>query len=215
VTNDDPMGRSQPPPSSELLNAYVAENAGKYTDEAMYEALVKAGHPPDDVRAAIASASSHLRPQTAAPRAIRAIVIAYIAVFALLSVGMLLNTRATSGPLMPTALGGIGILAASLFAAFLASLVWLASRRIFIFLILLMIGGYGLGALAQSADTVPVGIVTLVLVAGGVILVFRTPKSLTGRGETALAVLMAVPILLLLGVAGICVASGLPIPGAA
>ena len=207
-----PAGGSDPGTSgrSAELDAYVAANAGRFTDDVLYSTLVAAGHPPEDVRLALASASSHLRLQSAAPQAVRRILMAYVAVFALLSAGMLLNGR-PAGYLMPSPEAGIQILAWSLGVTLVASLIWVASRRFFGVLALALVVAYGLGARSASGWLSLVGLVT-VLVIGGVVLL-RQPRRVVIGGEASLALLLAVPILMLVVVAGICVVSGLPIPG--
>lgn len=202
-------GSPRSAPQSDL-DAYVAANTGRFTDDALYATLVAAGHSPEDVRSALARAST-LRPQRAAPRAVRTIVIAYVAVFALLSIGMMLNGR-TRGYLMPDASGGIGLLAMSLGFAFVASLVWVASRRVFGILILITIAGYGLLALTSAGGSPLFGLVVVLVFGGGALLILRR-KTVAGGGQPDMAVLLVLPMLLLIGVAGICVASGLPIPG--
>lgn len=192
------------------LDGYVAANAGKFTDEILYATLVAAGHPPEDVRSALASASAKLRSQSAAPQAVRRILVAYIGVFALLSVGMLLNHR-PPGYLTPTAWGGIQILAGSLGFAVVASLVWVASRAFFGVLILALIVAYALGA-STAGGWLALGGLATVLVIGGVV-IRRQPRQPGAGAEASLALLLAIPMLMLIGVAGICVASGLPIPG--
>jgi len=213
----DPAGGSDPGTpaasgGSAELDAYVAANAGTFTDDVLYSVLVAAGHPPEDVRLALASASTHLRPHSAAPQAVRRILAAYVAVFALLSAGMLLNGR-PAGYLMPSTEGGIQILAGSLGVALVASLVWVASRRLFGVFVLALVVAYGLGAALRSGWLSLIGLVT-VLVMGGVVLM-RQPRRVGIGGEASLALLLAIPVLMLLVVAGICVASGLPIPGGA
>jgi hypothetical protein len=213
----DPAGGSDPgtPATSSRsaeLDAYVAANAGRYTDDVLYSTLVAAGHRPEDVRSALASASSDLRPKSAAPQAVRRILVAYVAVFALLSTGMLLNGR-PAGYLMPTPDAGIQILAWSLGVTLVASLVWVASRRFFGVLVLALVVAYALGAASQSGWLSLIGLVT-VSVVGGVVLL-RQPRRVGIGGEASLALLLAIPVLMLLAVAGICVASGLPIPGRA
>jgi len=208
----------QPPPVSESapeagtiddLDAYVAANAGRFTDEVLYSTLVAAGHAPEDVRAALARASASLRPRSAAPRAVLRILLSYGAVFALLSAGMLLNGR-PAGYLMPNAEEGIRILAVSLGVALVASLIWVASRRFFALCALALFVAYVLGATVGSGLLALLSLVA-VLVIGGVALV-RQPR-VSGIGQASLALLLAIPLLMLLVVGGICLASGLPIPG--
>ena len=198
--------------SRPALEAYVAANAGKYTDEALLDTLVAAGYPLADVRTALAGAASHLRPQRTGPRAFRAVILAYAVVFTLLSAGMLLNSR-SRGYLMPDPEGGIRILALALGVAFVASLIWVASRRLFVILILLGIALYGLTAITQGGDSIVVALAAIVLGLGGTIALLRRPPEAGTRRQTELSLLLALPVILLLGVGGICVASGLPIPG--
>jgi hypothetical protein len=195
------------------LDAYVAENTGRYTDDALYQTLVEAGYPADDVRAALTRASAGHRPRRTGPRAVRTIVIAYVVVFALLSVGMLLNSR-PAGHFMPSGPGGIPILAVALGFAFFASLVWVASRRVFAAIVLVVVGLYALAAVTGGGGGLLIGVAMAALAVGGIVVILRT-KSVNTGGEPELALLLAIPIILLLGVGGICVASGLPIPGTA
>jgi hypothetical protein len=212
MTNlSDPPGSDPAPPPSDL-DAYVAANQDRFTDEVLYSTLVAAGHAPDDVRAALARAATE-QPPRPAPRAVRTILIAYVVVFALLSIGMLLNGR-TGGYLMPDATGGIALLAGSLGVAFVLSLVWVASRRLFAMLILLSFVAYGVAVLASGGSSPLVGIVIVIVFAGGLVLMLRR-KIVGGSGETDIAILLVLPMLLLIGIAGICLASGLPIPGSA
>ena len=200
-------------PARADLDAYVAANAGRYTDDVLYQTLVAAGYPAADVRAALARASAGHRPQRTGPRAVRTILVAYVAVFALLSVGMLLNSR-PAGYLMPSGAGGIPILAGALGFAFVVSLVWVGSRRLFAMLVLAVVGLYAVAALSGGGGGLVMGLVLAGLAVGGVVVILRA-KPVDAGHEPALALLLVVPILLLLGVGGICVASGLPIPGSA
>jgi hypothetical protein len=195
------------------LDAYVAANTGTYTDDVLYQTLVEAGYPADDVRAALARASAGHRPQRTGSRAARIILVAYVAVFAVLSLGMLLNSR-PAGHLMPSGPAAIPILAGALGLAFAASLVWVASRRLSALLILLVVGLYALAALTGGGGGLLIGVVLAILAVGGIVAILRVRNVNTGR-EPDLALLLVIPTLLLLGVAGICVASGLPIPGTA
>ena len=95
----------------------------------------------------------------------------------------------------------------------MASLVWVASRRFFGLFVLALVAAYGLGAFARSGWLSLIGLVT-VLVVGGVVL-RRQPRRLGTGGEASLALLLAIPVLMLVVVAGICVASGMPVPGGA
>lgn len=200
------------PTSPNALDAYVAANAARYTEEALYSTLVAAGYPADDVRAALANAAANLRPQRTGTRAVRTILVGYVAVFALLSAGMLLNHR-SGGPLMPNAEGGIGILAMSLGVCFAASLIWVASRRLFVIIFLIFIALYGAGALTSGGGSSVISLIIVAFAIGGVVVLLRRPQPARVVGEPELGLLLLLPVILLLGVAGICVASGLPIPG--
>jgi hypothetical protein len=196
------------------LDAYVTANAGRFTDDALYGALVAAGHSPDEARAALARGRT-LTPERAAPRARRTILIAYFGVFALLSIGMLLNGRGR-GYLMPDAAGGIALLAGSLGVALVASLVWVASRQLFTLFVALIIVAYALLAITSGAGGLPLGLVIVFVIGGGfVFLARRRSAGISGGGavQTDIAVLLLLPMLLLIAIAGICVASGMPIPG--
>lgn len=197
------------------LDAYIAANAGRFTEDALTKALVAAGHSPEDVRAALARTSAQRSPSPA-PRAVRTILISYVAVFALLSLGMLLNGR-PAGHLMPDAAGGIGLLALSLGAAFVTSLVWVATRRGF----LILAGVAFVASLVSGSGSGLVGLIIFFVLAGGALLALRRMtaggggSAVRGGGQPAMAVLLALPMLLLIGIAGTCLASGLPVPGGA
>jgi len=206
------------PASRADLDAYLAANSGRFTDEALYATLVAAGHAPDDVRAGLKRAWA-LRRESPTQRARRTILIAYFGVFAVLSIGMLLNGRGR-GYLMPDAAGGIALLAGSLGVALVASFVWVASRRLFGLLILLLVVAYGVSALASGAGAVPLSLLIVLVFGGGLVLLGRRKGSgIAGVGgggvETDIGVLLVLPLLLLIGIAGLCLASGLPIPGSA
>jgi hypothetical protein len=94
-----------------------------------------------------------------------------------------------------------------------ASLIWVASRRWFSLCAAALFVAWALGASTSSGLVALVGLV-IVLVVGGVVLV-RQPRQPAIGGEATLALLLAIPMLMLVVVAGICVVSGLPIPGGA
>ena len=79
-------------PTDPAMQAYIQANAGRFTDEALVDALVQAGHDPAAARAAVAAAaagSAGPSGPTSRSKAVRSIVIAYVAAFAILSIGML------------------------------------------------------------------------------------------------------------------------------
>lgn len=216
----EPVGG--PPPAgvaapTDALRRYIAQQGGTFTDEALTAKLLAAGHPEADVRSALAE---HRAEQGAGPtrkRAIRVIVIAYVGIYALLSIGMLANGR-PPGHLMPDAGGGIVILTGTLIAAFVASMLWVASRwafgiLFFGLLTLATIGG-ATSSFAYPGYWSPIVFVPPAIGILGLIWLLRRGRP-AGRGMVALEVLLAIPIVLLVGVAGACLATGLPIPGGA
>jgi hypothetical protein len=206
-------GSGTPPdtgPTDEKLRAYVDANAGRYTDAAIAAELIKAGYAPDAIRAALADAAARglaIRPVS---RAVRTILAAYGITFAILSLGMLANSSNLGGHLMPDASGGIVLLAGSLAVAFVISLIWVASRRLFVIGAAVLLGLSGAVAISSVQ-----GLVMLAVAIGVVVVALRTASSPGSRATETLGVLLVVPLLLLLVVGGICVASGLPIPRAA
>jgi len=196
-------------PTDPAMQAYIQANAGRFTDDALVEALVQAGHDPAEARAAVAAASVGQAGPSSRSKAVRSIVIAYIAVFAILSVGMLLNSGQNAGGLLPSGAGGIGVLAVSLGVAFGLSMIWIASRRAFLVGLAVILGLIGAGTLASSGIY---GAIPLAIAIGIVIVVFRSAPAPAGPSTTTVGVLLVIPLLLLLAVGGACVASGLPIP---
>lgn len=210
----DQAPNSWPTPGSDPIDAYIAANEGRFTDEALTAALVAAGHAPEAIAAGLARARTRARatqPQNR-PKAVRAILIAYGAVFAILSVGMLLNT-APRGAYVPPALGGIVVLGVTLLVALALSAIWLATQRGFAIIVLIVVALGSLGGLTAGGGAGPVALaVTVGSIALAVVLIRRGSKG-TAAAESALGVLLALPVILLLVVAGACVATGLPIPG--
>jgi hypothetical protein len=143
-------------------------------------------------------------------RAVKAILAAYVITFAILSLGMLANAGKGFGSYMPDATGGIAILAVSLVVAFAASLFWVASRRLFAIGAAVILGLTGAGSLGSGIT----GLAMIALAVGIGVVAVRTSSAPGAPTTTTLGVLLVVPVLLLLVVGGICVASGLPIPRA-
>lgn len=213
MTSETP-GPGTPPeegPTTANLQAYVDANAGRFTDAAITAQLTGAGYAPDAIRAALADAAKRgiAAPQTG--RAVRTILAAYIVTFAVLSLGMFVNAGKSFGNYMPDATGGIVILGTSLGVAFVASLIWVASRRAFALVIALIVGLVGIASLTGSG-IMSVAILALAVVIAVVAL--RTSSPPSERTTAALSTLLVVPVILLLVVGGICVVSGLPIPRA-
>ena len=160
MTSQDPNQADQPPvggpptsPAGASLDAYLAANRGRYTDEALADSARAAGH----TDAAISAAMKRLGTGAAEPvrpRARRIVILAYVLTFVVLVAGMALNNP------VYIAIGG---------------LVLLVSLLIGLGLSLLMVRSAGPAA--------------------------------------ALPAILAGPVIVLLILAGICVATGLPIRG--
>ena len=194
-------------PTAAKLQAYVDANAGRYTDAAIIAELTRAGYAEDDVRAALATVA---RRETATPptrRAMWTILAAYAITFAVLSLGMLSN--AGEFRYLPDATGSIVILAISLAVALLLSLAWVGSRRGTMLLLALLLGLLGASLLGTGGV---IGAVFLGLAIVFVVLAFRTTPKPSRRSRETLGALLSLPVVLLVLVAGICVATGLPIP---
>ena len=196
-------------PTAEGLKAYVDANYGRFTDEAITGELLRAGYAPDDIRVAIQEAArSSVAPPTR--RAIGVILTAYAVTFAILSLGMLANTYRGGGCCAPDAAGGIIILAGSLGFALLISLMWVGSRRLAGVLFAILLGFYGM-ALLTGGSTLA-GLVVIGIAVGLIALVLRRNPAPRRRSAATLGALLSVPVILLVIVAGLCVATGLPIP---
>ena len=195
----------------ERLKAYVDANAGRFTDEAITAELTRAGYAAEDIRAALAEGR---RPAVAPPtrRAVVTILAAYGVTFALLSLGMLVNTyRVQYGP---DAIGGIMVLAGSLGFALLLSFAWVGSRRVAGLILAAFLGFVGVGWLSTTGGGDLIGFVILGIAIGLAVLAFRRGPAPTTRSTATFGVLLSVPVILLVIVAGLCIATGMPIPRA-
>lgn len=158
TTSGEP-GAPDAPDDLRMLDGYIAEHAGKYADEALVAALVRAGHSENDARTALAAARERDTGGVTGGRVAGIIIAAYVGTFLVLAVGMLSNMTDTTW---------IAILLISLGIALAVSLRSVGSRS-------------------------------------------RRLRSGSTRA-TSFAVFFGLPVLLLIVVAGLCVASGLPIP---
>jgi hypothetical protein len=214
-------GDEAPPAGAPELETYIRENRAAFTEAALRRQALAAGHPPEAIEAALTATRDASRPVDRG-RVVRNLFLAYLAVYLVLDVLMLVNpANVTSGLLGDARAIGIIFLSVALGGAFVASLVWVASRRLFIGLVG---GGIAISSLSSLAANLRgdlplvanvVGVAITLLIAGaGVALavaaarVGRTPAPAAPSSE----LLIVVPILLLLAVGGTCVASGLPIP---
>lgn len=231
-----PTGAAPPPPerdaapappessaaqagSTSQLAQYFAANRARFTEEALADSARKSGHSDATIQAAMAESRAAEATEPLRGRAIRAIVIAYLAIYALLSFGMLANSGQPAGYLMPSAAGGIVILTGSLVVTFVASMIWVASRRAFGFLFFLGLTLWafplGMSFVANPEFNTPAVLIPTAIGILGMIWLWRGRNAGATGGQPGMEVLLVVPILLLLGVAGLCVATGLPIPRAA
>ncbi|MEW5990750.1 MAG: hypothetical protein AB1736_05305 [Chloroflexota bacterium] len=203
------------PPDVSALARYFIANRAKYTDEALAAEARRQGHSEATIQAALAQSGTSDASPDVRNRALRRILVSYLVTYALLDLGMLLNTR-PQGYLMPSPTGGIGILTISLVVAFVISMIWVASRRVFG---LLFFVGLILSSIQSVQGILYGGLqylspITLIPAAIGAIGLAWLWRSRGGaNGAPGFEALLVVPLLILLGVAGICVASGLPIPG--
>jgi hypothetical protein len=202
-----------PGPTTPLLD-YVRANRDAYTEDSLRRAALAAGNAPADVDAAIAAARRG-EPQAAdRGRAARTIFLWYLGVFVVLTVLMAVNQANAPAGRGEAQEAGIRVLAISMGAAFVASLVWIASRRAFVAVIGALVAIAGLGSLVSSfsSSSMPSG---LVQVAVGIAIILAAARLRARPGVPArpsMELLMVLPMLTLLAVGGICVASGLPIP---
>jgi hypothetical protein len=214
-------GDDAAPAGASELETYIRANRVRFTEDALRRQALAAGHPPSVVEAALAATRDAGAPVDRG-RIVRNVFLTYLAVYLALDFLMLVNpANVTGGFLGDTRAIGILILSMALGAAFIASLVWVASRRLFIGLVGAAIAISTLTSLPSSllvdspllASVVRIA-VTLLIVAAGVGLAIAAAR--VGRTTTPASpsteLLMVVPILLLLAVGGACLASGLPIP---
>jgi hypothetical protein len=212
-----PVSAPPPPADTTPLLDYFRANRDAYTEDALRHAALVAGNAPADVEAAIVAT----RPSPAAPVdrgiAVRNVFLWYLGVFSVLTVLMLINpSNANSGGFFGDVRPlGVTILAGSLGLAFIASLVWIASRRVFIALVGVYVVFTGVtmvnssAALNMLSGAVFLGIGFVIIVAAWKV---GARPGVPAAPSTSL--LMLVPMLMLLAVGGMCVASGLPLPRA-
>lgn len=209
--SDQPQrpAREGPAGSETDLEAYMRANRAALTEEALRRAALAAGHTPEAVAAALtATRDQSVPPATGA--VVRRVFVIYLAVYVILDVLMLVNpANQGSGFLGDARALGIVILSVALGAGFIASLVWIANRRAFWFMIGLLLAVSGLTSMANNGVA---GIVSLV--AGGVLIGLTVLLARRGGSTSTPSreLLLSMPLLILLVVGGACVASGLPIP---
>jgi hypothetical protein len=189
------------------LGVYLGANWGRYSEAALREQALAQGHAPEAVDAAMAEVRARQAPVSARGRGVaRTILIAYGATFLVLTAGMLLNT--TYDDHLFSAGAGVFVLGIALVLGLVVSSVWVVSRRGFVVALGAVVALVALtgGFMAEPLGFVLLAVAAVFVVAG--LAVRRTPLQVT----SSTALLLSVPMLILLVVGGICVASGLPIP---
>ena len=199
-------------PRASALEVYVREHRASYTEDALRQQALAAGHPAAAIEAALLATRQVSKPSHGR-RATRNTFLAYLGVYLVLDVGMVLNPSNNTGGFFGNTTGlGILILSVTLGAGFVGSLVWIASRRLFAILAGICIVFIGL---LMVASNLLLGAVTG---GAGALLVVAALRYGHGSAGTAagpspsMQLLVSIPILFLLAVGGICLASGLPIP---
>ena len=214
--NDGTPGPATPPtqaaeaplPGESPMDAYVRQNHLRYSEAAMRQALLAAGNQPEAVERALARYRGDPGSADAGRRSRRILLFIYLGVFALLSVGMLLNASEFGGQ----AYGSIGLAifvwAIVVAAGYGISMIWVASRRVGLLLAGLVVALYGL-SLLNGGGFAGVVVIIIGLVPVGAAIAFgdRVDRGLS----TSLPVLLSVPILIILALGGACVATGLPL----
>jgi len=212
AAQDEPATAEHPPvPAADgALEAYIRENRASYTEPALRAAAIAAGHRPADVDAAL-TATRGPAAVVDRGRAVRNVFLAYLGVYLVLDVLMLINPANQGEGFLGDVRGlGIVILSVALGAGFVASLVWIASPRAFWFLLGCGIVVYGVSLMTGYQ---PALVLTLGVSAIGIAILAGAPvyKGQPGRAPSV-ELVMSIPLLILLAVGGVCVASGLPIP---
>jgi hypothetical protein len=213
----DPKDTAASPVEPADLETYIRVNRAAFTEDVLRRQALAAGHAPEAVEAALA-ATRPARGFADRGRVARNLFAVYLAVYLILDVLMLINPANNRGSGFLGDIRGIGIvfLSMALGAAFVASLIWVASRRLFIGLV-------GIGIAVTSLTTVvsalgagaTVGVVLAIAGIGvGAAVAFAAARVARSGAPASPSVelLMVMPILLLLAVGGSCVLSGLPIP---
>ncbi len=198
-----------PPPGENPLDAYVRQNHLRYSEVAMRQALLAAGNQPDVVERALARYRGDPGSAGAGRRAAKLLLFIYLGVFALLSVGMVLNVNAQSGGAYGSALLAIIVWGIVVAAGYGLSMIWVRSRRVGLGLGGLVVAMIGLSLMggAGIAGVVVIG-VGIAMVGAAMAFGERIDEGLSNSAP----VLLSVPLLILLALGGACIATGLPVP---
>jgi hypothetical protein len=194
------------------LEAYIRANRGLYTEAALRSQALAAGHSPDAVDAALA-ATRDLQQPVNVGRVVRRVFLIYLAVYLILDALIFINPANRDSGFLGDLRGiGILILSLALGGGFVASLVWIASRRGFFFVIGCGLVLYGISLLTGYQPTLFVALVVVGLGMALALAALRYRRTSAARSGVSVELLMLMPLLILLAVGGACVVSGLPIP---
>jgi hypothetical protein len=211
--NDTSASRGEPSD----LETYIRLNRRGVTEDVLRRQALAAGHSREAVEAALAATRSAGDPVDRG-RVTRNLFVMYLAVYLILDGLILINPANNRGSGFLGDVRGIGILVLSmaLGAAFVASLIWVTSRRRFIGLVGIGIAVMSLTTVASALGADAPGAILIPIAGVGVGAALAFAAARVGRSgpppSPSAELLMVVPILLLLAVGGSCVLSGLPIP---
>jgi hypothetical protein len=209
--SDPNEARPQAPsvPAQGSLDAYVRENHLRYSETALREALLAAGHPRDAVDAALARHRGDAGSVGQGRSWARLLFFIYLGVFALFSVGMLTNIGSPEFQYAGSFLA-IVIWAIVLAAGYGLSMIWVRSRRAGLVIMGAAVALYGASSAGSGGLAGPVALVIGLAIIGAAIAF----GDRFGRAfSTSAPVILSIPLLILLALGGACVATGLPIPG--
>ena len=201
------MTESGGPTTDQTLEAYFAANRDTVTEDVLTAEAKAAGHTEEAIQQAWIAVKGGLPPPRGG-RAARYVLMAYGITFGILSLLMLLFSSGNRGEFIPTGAGGIAVLAGALLACLVASAIWIGSRRAFWSIVALL----AIPAVLSAISSSPIWAVALAVGIAALLWFEWRPGSRDVGPRADLSVLLVVPILLLLGVAGACLASGLPLP---
>ena len=196
------------PAGESPLETYIRANAGRYSEAALRRAALAAGNDPRLVDAALAR-YGHDAGRTATRTATRATRIVYLVAFVVLSLGMFLNGVTNAGDSYGGTFLAIVVWGVVLALGYAAAHLWLASRRAGLLVLGLIVALAGFASLGMGGAG-PI----LVLATGLAVMAaaFRFGGQVAPAMSTSLPVLLSVPLLIVLALGGMCIATGLPIP---
>ena len=203
-------------PTIDPLDAYLQANRSRYTEDALRAAAIAAGNDPAKVDEALVRTRELAIPPTIdRGRLGRNIFLAYLGVYVVLAALIFVNpaNEDTGGFLGDVRGIGIFVLSMALGGGVIASLVWIASRRLFWAALGMAVAVYALAILVNPYSGAPIyGAALLVIGIGLVVGAARVGIRPGVPAMPTMGLLLSLPLLILVAVGGICVVSGLPIP---